>query len=93
MKTQGIVRNTTRALGLLMLVLGLSCCETYRPVTSHFGHGFYRCYYQNTRTGQFYKGVDDNEKHAMRTAKGACTKAATSDKDKARCLFAECLFK
>ena len=93
MNTQGIVRNTARALGLLMLVLGLSCCETYRPVTSHFGHGFYRCYYQNTRTGQFYKGVDDTEKHATRSARAACTKAAVDENDMARCLFAECLFK
>ncbi len=88
-----IQRNTTRGLGLLMLMFGLSSCETYRPVTSQFGHGFYRCYYQNTRTGQFYKGIDDKEKYAIRAARHACAKAAVDENDMARCLFAECLFK
>lgn len=89
MKSQGIVS----AVVLVAMSMSLTCCEEYKPVTSHFGHGFYQCYYQNTRTGQFYKGMDDTEKYATRAARRACSKAAIDHNDKARCQFAECLFK
>lgn len=93
MKTRKIVRTMSRAILFLAMSMVLTHCEHDRPVTSHFGHGFYRCYYHNMRTGQFYKGIADQEKYAMRHAKKVCVKAARDHEDRARCLFAECLFK
>ena len=93
MKSHGVVSNTLRWIALLSGVSVLNACESYKPVTSQLGHGFYRCYYQNTRTGQFYKGMDDNEKDATRAAQHACGKAAVDENDMAKCLFAECVFK
>jgi hypothetical protein len=93
MKSQGVVSNTMRWVALFSCAGWLGGCDSYKLTTSQYGHGFYRCYYQNTRTGVFYKGIDDNEKDATRAAQRACGKAAVDENDMARCLFAECVFK
>ena len=85
----------------LGLKIGVCCllgailvsCKEYEPPTSHFGTGEHHCYYQNVHTGEFYRGVADKEKRAIRHAHGVCKKAAADDKDKANCSFAECRFK
>lgn len=89
MKTHYIVRITVCCLLSVMM----ASCSEYRPTTSHFGHGNYRCYYHDVRTGQFFKGVADEEHEAVRFAKNACLQAPPKDLDHQYCQFAECLFK
>ena len=77
---------------IFLLCGALFGCE--KPTTSrYYGTGTYRCFYQNTRTGQFYVAKEDYEKESERRARHACHEHAVNGKDEENCVFQDCIFK
>lgn len=78
-------------IGLLgLLLVG---CHEYQPPTSHFGTGQYYCFYHDTRTGQFYKGIADDKDDAIMLAKNKCRKTPPKDLNHRYCQFSDCVFR
>ena len=80
MKIQTIVS----ALVCTGFLIGISGCQGYRPTTSHFGHGTYRCYYQNVQSNKMVEGRADTESQATLIARKSCL---------GECKFVDCVFK
>lgn len=68
-------------------------CAELSEKTSHYGHGSYRCYFHNSRTGHIYRGVAAEEKEAARLARFNCRVASSDHIDKMACVFSDCVFK
>lgn len=81
-------------IGVYVLIsMVLASCAGQGVTPSQFGTGKYHCYYQNIRTGIFYRGASENEVAAIRATKKQCTASAANEQDEVNCQFDECRFK
>lgn len=81
-----------------VIVMGLGCfvfslmgCQKIDLVTSHFGHGQFRCYYYNDRSHESFIGTSGDKEQAESEARNACLQAGYGG-EKA-CYMADCHFK
>ena len=68
-------------------------CHEFKANTAHYGHGSYRCYYQNDQTGRLFEGVQGDREKATSIAKKDCRVASKKDEEKMQCRFVDCLFR
>ena len=76
---------------VLAIILGLTGCSYFEKSNAYYGHGKYRCYYENELTKASFKGVAGDKDKAISQAKEACDEHAKTAGGV--CLFSDCIFK
>lgn len=95
MKYQAMRKRVAIIIQVIFLILCnvviLDACTDFKPSSSHFGHGQYRCFYQNVQTKKVFDAKAGDQQKAMREAKEACLKG--ENLPAVHCQFSDCLFR
>ena len=85
------MKSSLSVMAVCGLLVGLSGCNEVGKVTSHYGHGQYRCYYHNELSNKSFTGKSGDRDKAIALAKEACFDAGQQGKK--QCFLADCIFR
>jgi len=78
---------------IIFLLLALPAVSEEDESASHFGHGVYRCIYQDKQTGKHFIGESGGQETAMKRAQKSCIATLPRSSPKTRCAFYHCTFR